>query len=218
MIIPFIFCLLLVSCSEDETSSDFQPGLTGGVQMKKYDTFGDVTTNLFKFANETVIGMYPVSFQAEKTRQLNKTELMTWIKKNESNKSAKINRGNRKILGRLLEQNIIQAILITTDQKKPFKEAVYVLIPEKYRLKGFINTGAILITDAASHTQSGAAGSDEEEEIETEEPCYAQSGTYIDATNVQTSGSSLSGCPPCLVECVECDDPLVGEDCIWCQV
>jgi hypothetical protein len=205
-----------MSCNEEEASMDFKPSPTGGIQSTNLLAMDDVKNTLFNYASETVSGMYPVSFQAKKTKKLSKKELISWIKKNEAKKSAKINRGNRKILGKLLEQDIIEAILLETDQQKPFRQAVYVLIPEHLRHKDFIRIGAILVTDEQSD-QSGAAIGDDEEE-EPEEPCFAQFGTYIDATNVQASSSGLSGCPPCLVVCVDCEDPAVGEDCIWCEV
>jgi len=219
MLLSLMLCLLLISCNEEEASTDFKPSPTGGIQTTHMLALNEVKNTLFNFANETVSSMYPVSFQAKKTRQLSKSELISWIKKNEANKSAKINRGNHKILGKLLEQNVIKAILLQTDQQKPFRQAVYVLIPEHLRHRDFIKIGAILITDEQSN-QSGAAigDGDGEEEEKPEEPCFAQFGTYIDATNVQASGSGLSGCPPCLVVCVDCEDPAVGEDCIWCEV
>lgn len=223
MLFSLMLCLLLISCNEEEASTDFKPAPSGGIQSTHVLTQDDVKNTLFNFASETISGMYTVSFQAKKTRQLSKSELITWIKKNEANKSSKINRGNRKILAKLLEQDIIQAILLQTDQQKPFRQAVYVLIPEHLRIEAFKNIGAILITDEinaqSGATSGGSGGGSDDEEEEQEEPCYTQSGTYIDATSVQTSGSSLSGCPPCLVQCVECSSSLAGQDnCINCKV
>ncbi len=215
---------LLLSCQEEEAGSEFQPKIQADIASISMTEHSEPANVLFNFANETISGMYPVSFDAKNARLLTKTALINWIRANEMNKSSRINRANRKILKKLLEQNQIQAILLKSDQAKPFKEAVYVLIPKEYRIDKFLHIGSILITDAQSSDDGGSSGGGtgedgEEEEEESEEPCYTQSGTYLDATQSLNSSAAFSGCPPCLVECVDCDSGLAGQDdCINCQV
>ena len=211
IVFSLLFTVLLLACQEEE-SSVFDPDMPLSLQTTSVSDISEQESRLFSFANETISGMYPVSFDDKETKILDKSALIRWIKANEKKKSANINLANRKILEKLMNQNHIQAILLKNKLEKPFQEAVYVLIPREYRLEKFKDIGAVLITDGQNNDD------DDDDEEETEEPCYTQSGTYLDATHV-TSSSGPSGCPPCLLECVACDSNLAGQDdCVNCSV
>lgn len=208
---PLMFVLLLSSCHEDGIVSNSSGSPKIPWDIGQNDTIFNVKNKLFSYVNQTVSEIYPVSFKLQNAQVLNKKELTSWIKKNESNKSKTINQGNQALLEKVLKLDKIEAILVKTDQRKPFSEAIYILVPEEaqYTASGKkVSFGAILITDAYSYFN-------EEEETEVQ-ICQYQYGTSAIRLPEEHS-PTISGCPPCVIETVDCSSSFAGEDdCIYC--
>ncbi|MDF9797970.1 signal recognition particle receptor subunit beta [Catalinimonas alkaloidigena] len=229
-----LFILLIItSCTDEQESMSIYPSLADNTEKVAFSAESSSSTvvknTLYDFAQETLSDMYGVKFKLNETTLLDKASLLIWIAQNKKNKSSAINKENQRLLSKLFKQDDIKAILINTPGHAKFQQAVYILVPKPFRVEDFNSIGAVLITDSASSSSDSDegggnggnddGGDDDDEDEDAEEVCYTQSGTYLDATQQQNSDNPLSGCPPCLVECVDCNSSLAGQDdCVNCSV